>query len=994
LQAAVFEYLHEGFEAEIIICKDDKDAFAVSNAAAFALRKTFTLPDLRASFGDDLRPYRNELFELMNALRAYYSENSSKKILISPLRTLLHALPKPHLFNSIVVRFGDTLKLDSFKEELLRWGYNFVDVVEERGEASFRGDIADIYPIDFENPVRISFFDNQVESIRYFSCESQKSQKEELESIMLNPALFSLDSKSYEKMNVNVKKLSSDSIAQDIESLGFWTLNENAQNYLAEKKCIYAYKMDSEIEETAQFYDTDEKLLKSIPVIPEPSKFKDLHISAMKPFLEFHKAQKVKILARSEALVKQSDIEIGGNVEFVQSQLIVNLILPEEIIISLNRPMQKKRKKHPSLLLDELKAGDYVVHENYGIGIFRGLQNTTVLGAKRDLVFIEYQDGDKLLLPVENLNLIDRYIAPSGSVAVLDRLGKGSFLNLKEKTRVKLFEIAKEIIDIAAKRELVESFKIRAENAPLEEFQMEAGFAYTTDQKRSVEEILHSLGSGKVMDRLLSGDVGFGKTEVAMNAILCAAKNGFQSLLIVPTTLLSLQHYKTISRRFENFGVKCARLDRFTSNGEKTAILNGLKNGSIDVCVGTHSLLNVKCKNLAFLVIDEEHKFGVKQKEKLKNLRENIHILSMSATPIPRSLNMALSSIKQYSQILTPPNEREDVRTFVKEYDEKIVREVILRELRRGGQVFYIHNRIATINAKAKELKQIVPNLRILVLHSEISDSISEHEILKFENGEYDLLLSTSIVESGIHLPNVNSIIIESSERFGIADLHQLRGRVGRGHNRGFCYFLIENKEVLNENSRKRLLALESNSFLGSGSVLAYHDLEIRGGGNLIGEAQSGHIKHIGYSLYLKMLEDTINELMNKTPLKKHDIEIKLSISAYLSESCINEDRVRLELYRRLSKCENINAVYEIEEEMEDRFGQLDTPTKQFLSLIIMRILASNLKFKNIMNYKDNITITDEEGKKIYLKAASFDDDDIISVILGFLRTKNKGGGK
>ncbi|MDR1614701.1 MAG: transcription-repair coupling factor [Campylobacteraceae bacterium] len=990
MQAAVFEYLNAKFKAEIIICKDDKEAFIVSNATLYTGRKTFVLPDFRASFGDDLRSYRNELFELINVLRSYHEETSSNKILISPLRTILHPLPKPHLFKTLTVKFGDTVNFNRLKENFLHWGYNFVDIVEERGEVSFRGDIVDIYPTNFENAVRICFFDNQVESIRYFSTESQKSEKNELESVTITPALFSLDSELYEKMSVNVKKISSNSIGQDIESLGFWSLHENAQSYIDKNRCIYAYKMDGELEEVSQFYGADLNLLKSIPVMPEPSVYKDLQISAVKPFLEFHKEQKVKILARSEALVKQADIELGGNVKFVQSPLIVNLISSEEIIISLNRPLQKKRRKHPSILLDELKIGDYVVHENYGIGIFRGLQNTTVLGAKKDFIFIEYQDGDKLLLPVENLNLIDRYIADSGSIAVIDRLGKGSFLKLKEKARAKLFEIAKEIIDIAAKRELIEGFKMEALNAPLEEFWIDAGFNYTTDQKKSIEEILRDLGSGKVMDRLLSGDVGFGKTEVAMNAILCAAKNGFQSLFIVPTTLLSLQHYKTLSRRFEKFGIKCAKLDRFTPDREKNAILKSLKDGTLDICVGTHSLLGVNCQNLALLIIDEEHKFGVKQKEKLKNLRENIHILSMSATPIPRSLNMALSSIKQYSQILTPPSEREDVRTFVKEYDDKIVREVILRELRRGGQVFYIHNRIATIDIKAKELKKIVPNLRILVLHSEISDSISEHEIMKFENREYDLLLSTSIVESGIHLPNVNSIIIESAERFGMADLHQLRGRVGRGHNQGFCYFLVESKEELNEGSRKRLLALESNSFLGSGSVLAYHDLEIRGGGNLIGEAQSGHIKHIGYSLYLKMLENTINELMHKTAVKKHDVEIKLSVSAYLSESFISEDRLRLELYRRLSKCESVNAVYEIEEEMEDRFGQLDTSTKQFLSLIIIKILASALKFKSITNYKENIAVTDENDKKIYLKSASFDDDDIISSVLGFLRTTIK----
>jgi transcription-repair coupling factor (superfamily II helicase) len=881
--------------------------------------------------------------------------------------------------------------MQELKDELLHWGYSFVDIVEDKGEVSFRGDIVDIYPINFENPVRISFFDDQVESIREFSCESQKSQKEELDSVVITPALFALDSKTYESVNKNIKRLNSDSIAQDVESLGFWTLGENAQDYLKTKRAIYAFKMQEEIDEVAAFYEHANKdLLNSIPTILEPLIFKDLQITALKSFLEFHKEQKITILAKSETLVKQNGIEIGGNISFIQSPLIVNLTSHKEIIISLNKQLPKRRKRHSSIILDELKTGDYVVHENYGIGIFKGLQNTTILGAKRDFIVIEYQGDDKLLLPVENLNVIDRYIADSGTIAVVDKLGKGSFLKLKEKTRIKLFEIAQEIINIAAKRELIEGFKIDSANAPLEEFWQSAGFIYTSDQKKSVDSILQDLNSGKVMDRLLSGDVGFGKTEVAMNAILCAAKDSFQSLFIVPTTLLCMQHYKSLVKRFENFGIRTAKLDRFTASKEKSRILKELKEGNIDVCVGTHALLGVNCANLALVVIDEEHKFGVKQKEKLKNLRENIHILSMSATPIPRSLNMALSSIKQYSQILTPPSEREDIRSFVKEYDEKIIKEVISRELRRGGQIFYIHNKIATIELKAKELKKILPNIKILILHSHVSENTAEEEMIRFENKEYDVLLSTSIVESGIHLPNVNSIIIESADNFGIADLHQLRGRVGRGKNQGFCYFLVKNKEALKEDSRKRLMALESNSFLGSGSVLAYHDLEIRGGGNLIGEAQSGHIKHIGYSLYLRMLEDTINELLNKTPIKNGDVEIKLSISAFISADLISEDRLRLELYRRLSKCASVNEVYEIEEEIEDRFGKLDVSTSQFLSLIIIKILASNLKIKNISNYKDNIAITYENEEKAYLKSASFDDDDIISAVLLYLREKNK----
>ncbi|MDR1460175.1 MAG: transcription-repair coupling factor [Campylobacteraceae bacterium] len=991
MQAAVYEYLKNGGDAELILCRDDKEAFLLFNAAVLAKRKAFVLPDLRAAFGEDLRSYRSELLELINILREYYGEKSSKKVLISPIRTVIHPLPSPDLFKSITIKFAEVMDIQALKDEFLHWGYSFVDIVEDKGEVSFRGDIMDIYPVNFENAVRISFFDNQVESIRYFTCENQKSQKKELDSVVITSAIFALNGKTYENMNKNIKGLKSDGIVQDIESLGFWALDENAQDYLKTKKAAYAFKMEEEIEEAAAFYENaNEKLLKSIPIIPEPLIFKDLQIAAVKSFLEFHKEQKITILAKSESLIKQNGIEVGGNISFVQSPLIVNLTSSEDVIISLNKQLPKRRKKHPSIILDELKVGDYVVHENYGIGIFRGLQNTTILGAKRDFIIVEYQGDDKLLLPVENLNVIDRYIADSGAIAVVDKLGKQSFLKLKEKTRLKLFEIAREIIDIAAKRELIEGFKIDSANAPLEEFWQSAGFIYTDDQKKSVEDILEDLNSGKVMDRLLSGDVGFGKTEVAMNALLCAAKDNFQSLFIVPTTLLCAQHYKSLVKRFENFGIRVAKIDRFTPLKEKNKILKNLKDGSLDICVGTHALLGVSCANLALVVIDEEHKFGVKQKEKLKNLRENIHMLSMSATPIPRSLNMALSSIKQYSQILTPPNDREDIRSFVKEYDEKIIKEVISRELRRGGQIFYIHNRIATIESKAKELKKILPNIKILVLHSHVSENVAEEEMIKFENKEYDVLLSTSIVESGIHLPNTNSIIIESAENFGIADLHQLRGRVGRGKNQGFCYFFVKNKETLSEAGRKRLIALESNSFLGSGSVLAYHDLEIRGGGNLIGEAQSGHIKHIGYSLYLRMLEETINELLNKTSVKNAEVEMKLGVSAYISGDLISEDRLRLELYRRLSKCMNVSEVYEIEGEIEDRFGKLDTPTSQFLSLIVIKILASSLKIKNISNYKDNITIIEENEQKSYLKSASFDDDDIIAAILSHLRERAK----
>jgi transcription-repair coupling factor (superfamily II helicase) len=348
---------------------------------------------------------------------------------------------------------------------------------------------------------------------------------------------------------------------------------------------------------------------------------------------------------------------------------------------------------------------------------------------------------------------------------------------------------------------------------------------------------------------------------------------------------------------------------------------------------------------------------------------------------------MALSSIKQYSQLLTPPSEREDVKTFVKEYDDKLIKEIVLRELRRGGQLFYIHNNIASIEDKKRELLEILPNLKVTVLHSKIPPATTEKEMIKFEEKEYDLLLSTSIVESGIHIPNVNTIIIENADRFGMADLHQLRGRVGRSSKEGYCYMIVKNKDEITDDAKKRLLALESNSYLGSGAVLAYHDLEIRGGGNLIGEAQSGHIKGIGYNLYLKMLEDTINTLLNKTEEKeKVSVEVKLAISAYINSQTITEDRIRLELYRRLSLSQTPKEVYEIEEEMIDRFGKLDTFTKQFLELLVIKILAKQKGITQVMSYEQNITFTYHDGKKEYLKSPSKDDDDIIATTLKYLR--------
>ncbi len=730
-----------------------------------------------------------------------------------------------------------------------------------------------------------------------------------------------------------------------------------------------------------------EELLSTTPII-EDNTYKQVDAANIKEFLEFHKEKKITIISSSEAKLRAHEFDLNASkINYKIDHQIINLVSDDEVILSLNKQVKKKRKKKPKIVLDELQKDDFVVHEVHGIGQFKGIEPVTVMGAKRDFVIVQYAGEDRLLIPVENIGIIDRYLADSGSVAVVDKLGKGSFAKLKSKVKEKLFAIANDIIGLAAKRELTKGIYIDTSKEELKLFTNQAGFEYTKDQTRSVKELFNDLSSGLVMDRLLSGDVGFGKTEVAMNGILATALNGKQSLFVCPTTLLASQHFEGIKKRLEPFNIKVAKLDGRTSTKDKTAIKKSLENGQIDLVVGTHALLGVKCKDLALVIIDEEHKFGVKQKEKLKDLRNDVHIFSMSATPIPRTLNLALSKVKGMSALLTPPSERLGVRSFVKEYDDKLIKEVVLREKRRGGQLFYIYNNIATIEAKKDDLLEIMPNLKIAVMHSKITPKQSEDAIEAFANGEIDVLLATSIVESGLHLPNANSIIIDGADRFGIADLHQLRGRVGRGSKEGFCYFLVEDKKTITKDAIRRLLALESNSYLGSGTALAHQDLEIRGGGNIIGEAQSGHIKQIGYGLYLKMLEDAIATLSGEIKEETQEVDIKLSISAFISSEYISEDRVRLELYRRLSRCESKQEVFEIQDEMEDRFGKLDTATSQFIDLIIIKLNALGKNVKTISNYDMNITIVYNDESKKVLKAPSRDDDDLINTTMKYLTT-------
>ncbi|EKE91704.1 transcription-repair coupling factor [Helicobacter pylori] len=992
IQSSLYRALNKGFDYQILACKDFKESKLAKEVISYFKpnTKAILFPEFRAKKNDDLRSFFEEFLQLLGGLREFYQalENKQEAIIIAPISALLHPLPKKELLESFKITLLEKYNLKDLKDKLFYYGYEILDLVEVEGEASFRGDIVDIYAPN-SKAYRLSFFDAECESIKELDPTTQMSLKEDLLEIEIPPTLFSLDEPSYKDLKTKVEQSPLNSFSKDLTSFGLWFLGEKANDLLHAYKSVISPKALEEIQELAGLNELDGERFKSLKVLETPQGYEDLeiHAHALEGFIALHSNRKITLLAPNKTILDNAiSVLEKSSMECVIAPFVLNFKTPDGIFISLNSFERKKKRQKSKLALNELNPGEWVVHDDYGVGVFSQLVQHSVLGSKRDFLEIAYLGEDKLLLPVENLHLIARYVAQSDSVPAKDRLGKGSFLKLKAKVRTKLLEIAGKIIELAAERNLILGKKMDVHLAELEVFKSHAGFEYTSDQEKAIAEISRDLSSKRVMDRLLSGDVGFGKTEVAMHAIFCAFLNGFQSALVVPTTLLAHQHFETLRARFENFGVRVARLDRYAS--EKNKLLKAVELGLVDVLVGTHAILGAKFKNLGLVVVDEEHKFGVKQKEALKELSKSVHFLSMSATPIPRTLNMALSQIKGISSLKTPPTDRKPSRTFLKEKNDELLKEIIHRELRRNGQIFYIHNHIASISKVKTKLEELIPKLKIAILHSQINANKSEEIMLEFAKGNYQVLLCTSIVESGIHLPNANTIIIDNAQNFGLADLHQLRGRVGRGKKEGFCYFLIEDQKSLNEQALKRLLALEKNSYLGSGESIAYHDLEIRGGGNLLGQDQSGHIKNIGYALYTRMLEDAIYELSGGKKRLEKSVEIQLGVSAFLNPELIASDSLRLDLYRRLSLCENTDEVGQIHEEIEDRFGKIDDLSAQFLQIITLKILANQLGIIKLSNFNQNITITYSDEKKESLKAPSKDDNDILETLLKHLRAQ------
>ncbi|WP_246514877.1 transcription-repair coupling factor [Desulfonema limicola] len=650
-----------------------------------------------------------------------------------------------------------------------------------------------------------------------------------------------------------------------------------------------------------------------------------------------------------------------GMVYICEGQLSAGFVWPEaslsiitEAEIFGKKRAGKIRRKHQVrselLTFEDLNIGDLVVHDEHGIGRYEGLSTLKLNGTSNDFLLIVYKDGDKLYLPVERMGMAQKYMGVDGIEPVLDKMGGASWGKVREKVKKSVEKIAGELLKLYAERRVKEGFAFKISDSDFHEF--EAGFQYeeTPDQLKAIDDVLYDMAQPEPMDRLVCGDVGYGKTEVALRASFAVVNNNKQAAILVPTTVLAEQHYETFSSRYENYPVKVSCLSRFRSIKEQQTIVEGLKTGEIDIVIGTHRLLqkDISFKDLGLIVLDEEQRFGVKHKEKLKKLRSSVDVLALTATPIPRTLHLSLMGIRDISIISTPPEQRHPIITYISEFDESIIIEALRKELKRNGQIFFVHNNINTIKKTASHLKTLVPEIRVAMAHGRMNEDELEQVMFRFMNKEIDLLVCTTIIESGLDVPAANTIIVNRADRFGLAQIYQLRGRVGRAGEQAYAYLFIPNESVLTKDAQKRLKVLMEHSDLGSGFQIAMSDLKIRGGGTILGASQSGHIAAVGYDMFLKLMEDAVSHIKGEPAIEHLSPEINISLSAFISEDYIPDISQRLTTYRRLSKMNTLKEIASFKSELIDRFGPLTDETANLLLKIMLRVLAVNAGVKRL----------------------------------------------
>ena len=946
----------------------------------------------------------------------------SPDIIIAPIKVLSEKFPNRDFFiqNNLFLKIGDEISHQKLLEYMINLGYKRVTMVSDIGEFSLRGDILDVYSL-YEDPIRIEFWGDEIIDIRYFNNETQKSI-EKVNEILIYPIYkFLLPNKIpsdfpqnlFEQVNiegyfeginvyqsyfnlklVNILDYLDDYIIIFDEKVELFSkfsqveeslqnsYNEALKNNLIEPlKDLNHYTESQIIQKLAGFqkislnnFLSDESN-EIIDIDSRNIQIFDANIEKIFDFINTKKDYQITIATDYKERVKEllkdlalSNINYIDNINASGVEISIAkilLITDRELFNKRNKELPSGRKRSYKEKaeyienINDIKEGEYVVHTIHGIGVYQGLTKQEFDGQLKDYLTIEYANKDKLHIPAEQINMLCRYRGSGQVKPKLSRMGGSDWENTKTRVKKEVETVAYDLLRLYARRKMQDGISF-AEDSPLQ-IEMEEAFEYieTPDQNKAINDIKKDMENSSPMDRLICGDVGFGKTEVAMRAIFKAITSLKQVAVIVPTTVLALQHYQTISDRFKPFGINVELLCRFRSSKEQKDTLKNLAIGKCDVVIATHKLLqdNILFKDLGLLVIDEEHRFGVKHKEKLKEFRENIDIISMSATPIPRTLYMSLSGIKDISIINTPPQNRLPIKTFVGEFNEQIIRNAIVNELDRDGQVFYLYNRVETIEEFKLKLQEIVPNARIAVGHGQLSEKQLEEVIVDFSNHESDILLCTTIIENGLDIPNANTIIIHNADRLGLAQLYQLRGRVGRSEKQAYCYCLYNKSKELTKEATERLKAIKEFTSLGSGYRIAMRDVEIRGVGNILGTKQHGHMINVGFDTYCQLLEETVLELKGESIQTKKPTIVDINITAFIPDDWVGSAEQKMIEYKRLADVRNEIELNYIVSEWKDRFSRIPDEVENLIKLIRIRLLATECNITVIREAGDNIRI-------------------------------------
>lgn len=911
--------------------------------------------------------------EALTALRG-----SRQAVVVATAEEAAQFVTAPQKIDDAVLSFkvGEDYEREFILSGLVSGGYERSDLVDRRGLFSVRGDIIDIYPLNEKEPIRLEFFGDTLENIRYFNEQTQKSSIK-TDSVRILPFALAYD-KDDEKTTLldygnngiiiwdegnRIKEELKKSFSESIERK-----NEVAKwRSLAGEKRTAVQLVLSLLAQSVSELETDETVSITSKTVAGFRK----EFTLLKDELGHWRERDYRIIfvisgekraASLKGWLRQNEFyalpltetgkdtgifissgEIRNGFEFPYAKTVV--IAEKDIYGTQKKRLRRHTENGQEInAFTDLHAGDYVVHDTHGIGKYVGIKTIETDGVHKDYLEIHYSGHDVLYVPTDQIQFLQRYIGNEGEAPRLSRMGGADWKKARAKAQKSIDNLAEKLVALYAKREITDGYAFPPDTPFQQEFEEAFPYEETQDQLKAVAAIKESMEKPVPMDCLVCGDVGFGKTEVAVRAAFKAVMGGKQVAVLVPTTVLAQQHYQTFSERFRSFGVVCDVLNRFRSIKERKEILRKVKAGQIDVLIGTHSILNknVKFKDAGLLIVDEEQRFGVAQKEKWKTWATGIDVLTLSATPIPRTLHMSLIHLRQMCLIETPPTERLPVQTYVTEYDGAIVRDAVMREKRRGGQVFFVYNRVATMERMKVELEALVPEVTIGMAHGQMTGSILEANMFDFYEGEYDVLLCSSLVENGLDIANANTIIVYDADRFGLSQLYQMRGRVGRSHRTAYAYFLYRRNKILNEVAEKRLQAVKEFTELGSGFKIAMRDLEIRGAGNLLGREQHGNIAGVGFVMYVQMLEEAVNRLRNEGYTKTVDVRttLEVRVDAFIDDTYIEHGGQKIEMYQRLALVRTEEALEELKNELTDRFGKPTRAVQNLLKATHLRIRA------------------------------------------------------